>query len=337
MSATIKDVAKLAEVSISTVSRVINDSKPVSPEARRRVLKAIEELGYKPNEIARSLVTKKSNLIGVIVDDIGNSYVAQIVRGVEEVARMYNYDIVLCSSYGSEESELRFIQLLMQKQVEGIIIVSEILTTQIAENINKYNVPFVYLNRLYQILKTPTVTIDNEVATSIMIDYLNESGHKNILYVTWDKDIDLTIEKYKVKGYTDAIMSKGGLPVVYGVSGYKIDDSYNEGSDILEVIKRNNITAVFCGHDELAIGLINYLYDNNIRVPDDISVVGFGDISLASIYRPKLTTIKEPYYDIGAVAIRRILKEINGEVIDKRTMKLPVQLIKRESVKELNK
>lgn len=337
MSATIKDVAKLAEVSISTVSRVINDSKPVSPEARRRVLKAIEELGYKPNEIARSLVTKKSNLIGVIVDDIGNSYVAQIVRGVEEVARMYNYDIVLCSSYGSEETELRFIQLLMQKQVEGIIMVSEILTTQIAENISKYNVPFVYLNRLYNISKTPTVTIDNQVATSIMIDYLNDLGHKNILYVTWDKDIDLTIEKYKVKGYTDAIMSKGGLPVVHGVSGYKIDDSYNEGADILEVIKRNNITAVFCGHDELAIGLINYLYDNNIRVPDDISVVGFGDISLASIYRPKLTTIKEPYYDIGAVAIRRILKEINGEVIDKRTMKLPVQLIKRESVKELNK
>ena len=89
MSATIKDVAKLAEVSISTVSRVINDSKPVRPEARRRVLKAIDDLGYKPNEIARSLVTKKSNLIGIIVDDIGNSYVAQIVRGIEEIGRMY--------------------------------------------------------------------------------------------------------------------------------------------------------------------------------------------------------------------------------------------------------
>ena len=337
MSATIKDVAKLAEVSISTVSRVINYSKPVSPEARRRVLKAIDDLGYKPNEIARSLVTKKSNLIGIIVDDIGNSYVAQIVRGIEEIGRMYKYDIVLCSSYGSEEAELRFIQLLMQKQVEGIIIVSEIETTKIADNISKYKVPFVYLNRLYNISKTPTVTIDNEVATSMVVDYLNKLGHNNLLYVTWNKNIDLTIEKYKVQGYTDAVLSKDGFPLVSGIDGYKIDDGYNNGEKILDAIQKNNVTAVFCCQDEIAIGLINYLYDNGIKVPEDISVVGYGDISIASIYRPKLTTVKEPYYDIGAVAMRRILKEINGEIPDERTLKLPVQLIKRESVKDISK
>jgi len=336
MSATIKDVAKLAEVSISTVSRVINDSKPVSPEARRKVLKAIDELGYKPNEIARSLVTKKSNLIGIIVDDIGNSYVAQIVRGIEEIGRMYKYDIVLCSSYGSEEAEIRFIQLLMQKQVEGIIIASEIETTKIAESINKYKVPFVYLNRLYNISKTPTVTIDNEVASRKMVDYLYELGHKNVLYVTWNKNIELTIEKSKIQGYTDGILNRGGLPLVCGVGGYKIEDGYNNGEKILEAIEKNNVTAVFCCQDEIAIGLINYLYDKGIKVPEDVSVVGYGDISLASIYRPKLTTIKEPYYDFGAVAMRRILKEINGEIPDKRTLKLPVQLIKRESVKDIN-
>lgn len=336
MSATIKDVAKLAEVSISTVSRVINDSKPVSPEARRKVLKAIDKLGYKPNEIARSLVTKKSNLIGIIVDDIGNSYVAQIVRGIEEIGRMYKYDIVLCSSYGSEEAEIRFIQLLMQKQVEGIIIASEIETTKIAESINKYKVPFVYLNRLYNISKTPTVTIDNEVASRKMVDYLYELGHKNVLYVTWNKNIELTIEKSKIQGYTDGILNRGGLPLVCGVGGYKIEDGYNNGEKILEAIEKNNVTAVFCCQDEIAIGLINYLYDKGIKVPEDVSVVGYGDISLASIYRPKLTTIKEPYYDFGAVAMRRILKEINGEIPDKRTLKLPVQLIKRESVKDIN-
>ena len=307
MAATIKDVAKLAEVSISTVSRVINDSKPVSPEARRRVLKAIEDLGYKPNEIARSLVTKKSNLIGVIVDDIGNSYVAQIVRGIEEIGRMYKYDILLCSSYGIEETELRFIHLLMQKQVEGIIIVSEIATTRIAENINKYKVPFVYLNRLYDISKTPTVTIDDEIASSTMTNHLIDHGHKNILYVTWDKDLDLSIEKHKIKGYSDAMANIGKKPLIFGIDGYKIDDGYKKGGEILEFIRENDVTAVFCCQDEIAIGLINYLYDNNIKVPDEISVVGYGDISLASIYRPKLTTIKEPYYDLGAVAIRRIL------------------------------
>lgn len=331
MAATIKDVAKLAEVSISTVSRVINESKPVSPEARRRVLKAIDELGYKPNEIARSLVTKKSNLIGVIVDDIGNSYVAQIVRGIEEVGRMYKYDIVLCSSYGDEETELRFIQLLMQKQVEGIIIVSEIETKKITENINKYKIPFVYLNRFYDILQTPTVTIDNELASSIIVKHLLELNHKNTLYISNDENIDRTIEKYKVKGYINTIEEAGLTPTICNIGGYKIEDAYKAGEEILQVIQKNHITAVYCCQDEVAIGLINYLYDHDIRVPEEISVVGYGDISLSSIYRPKLTTIKEPYYDLGAVAVRRILKELKGEAVDEQTLKLPVQLIKRDS------
>ena len=334
MAATIKDVARMAEVSISTVSRVINDSKPVSPEARRRVLKAIDDLGYKPNEIARSLVTKKSNLIGVIVDDIGNSYVSQIVRGIEEVGRMYKYDILLCSSYGSEETELRFIQLLMQKQVEGVIIVSEIGTTKIAESISKYSVPFVYLNRFYDIVKTPTVAIDNEVASKMMVNHLLELGHKNILYISNDKDMDRTIEKYKVKGYTDSMNEAKLKPLIHNVGGYKIDDSYKSGEDILNIIKKDKVTAVFCSQDEQAIGLINYLYDQNVKVPEDVSVVGYGDISLSSIYRPKLTTIKEPYYDLGAVAIRRILKALKGEAVDEQTIKLPVQLVVRESAVE---
>lgn len=337
MAATIKDVAKLAEVSISTVSRVINDSKPVSPEARRRVLKAIDDLGYKPNEIARSLVTKKSNLIGVIVDDIGKSYVAQIVRGIEEVGRMYNYDIVLCSSYGDEETELRFMQLLMQKQVEGIIVVSEIDNFKIGSSLEKYNIPLVYLNRFYNIITSPTVSIDNELASSTIVNHLLENGHKNILYITHEQDNELTIEKSKIKGYEEAIYKAGQKPILYKMKGYAVQDGYKIGEDILKVIEKNKITAIYCCLDEIAVGLLNFLYDNNIKVPENISVVGFGDIALSSIYRPKLTTIKEPNYDIGAVAIRRILKEIKGETIDEQTIKLPIQLMVRESVKNLNK
>ena len=124
----------MADVSISTVSRVINDSKPVSPEARRRVLHAIEVLDYRPNEIARSLVTKKSNVIGVIVDDIGSSYVSKVLRGVEEVGRMYNYDLLISSSFGDLEAELKFVKLLAQKQVEGIIVISTALNQNLLIN-----------------------------------------------------------------------------------------------------------------------------------------------------------------------------------------------------------
>lgn len=198
MAVTIKDVAKLAEVSISTVSRVINNSKPVSPEARRRVLHAIETLGYEPNEIARSLVTKKSNLIGVIVDDIGSAYVSQIVRGIEEIGRMYKYDIVLSSSYGDAETELKFLKLLKTKQVEGIILVSELVNQEVIDYMKNTKMEFMYINRYYNVPELPTVSLDHDNATKIMMDYLIGLGHKKILYLTQEEDSDKNIEVEKL-------------------------------------------------------------------------------------------------------------------------------------------
>lgn len=335
MATTIKDVAKLAGVSISTVSRVINDSKPVSPEARRKVLHAIEELEYEPNEVARSLVTKKSNLIGVIVDDIGSHYVAQIVRGIEEIGRMYNYDIVLSSSYGDAETEMKFLQLLRTKQAEGIILVSEILNDKLLEYVNELKVEFVYLNRYFNVPELPTVSLDNKKAVNMMMDYLTELGHKNILYVTQEKNIDLTIEKFKIEAYEEYMEKIKGNPVLHHIDGHAIYSGYNAGPDIMEKVKEHGITAVFCSQDELAIGFMNYLHDNNIKVPDEISVVGYGDINVAPIYRPPLTTIKEPYYDIGAVSIRRILKKLIGEPLDEEKITLPIRLMERQSCKKI--
>lgn len=339
MAITIKDVAKMAEVSISTVSRVINDSKPVSPEARRRVLSAIDELGYKPNEIARSLVTKKSNVMGIIVDDIGSSYVAQIIRGVEEVGRMYNYDLLLLSSYGEKDSELRFAQLLMQKQVAGIIVVSEILNMEIIEYLNKTKVPFVYLNKYYNVLESPTVAIDNYDASKKVMNYLIDGGHTKIAYVTQRKDIDITIEKQKIRAYKKCVSSINENPIILSVDGHNISTGYNVGDQVVSLIKNDQVTALYCCEDEVALGIINYLYDHHLKVPEDISIIGYGDTSFASVYRPKLTTIKEPYYDIGAVSIRKILKQLQGEKSEKQTIVLPVQLIIRDSsntIKNIN-
>ena len=332
MAVTIKDVAKLAGVSISTVSRVINDSKPVSPEARRKVLHAIKELEYEPNEVARSLVTKKSNLIGVIVDDIGSHYVAQIVRGIEEIGRMYNYDIILSSSYGSAETEMKFLQLLRTKQAEGIILVSEIMNEKLLEYLKELKIEFIYLNRYYNVPELPTVSLNNKQASAMMMEYLIELGHENILYVTQEKDIEQTIEKCKIEAYNEAMKKIGSKSVIHQIDSHEIYAGYNAGPEIQKVIKENDITAVFCCQDELAIGLMNYFYDNNIKVPDDISVAGYGDINVASIYRPTLTTIKEPYYDLGAVSVRKILKKLIGEPIDEDKIVLPMRLIKRERV-----
>ena len=332
MPATIKDVAKMAGVSISTVSRVINDSKPVSPEVRKKVLDIIEEIGYKPNEVARTLVTKKSFLIGVIVTDIGNSYIAQMVRGIEEVGKMYNYDILLCSSYGDKETELKFIQLFNRKQVEGIILISEIFNEEVKKQFESYDIPFVYLNRYYSMEEFPTVSINDYDASYEMTNYLISLGHKNIIYVTAYNDEENSLEKLKIAGYKKAVdeFEQGDEIFCYS-KGYNIEDGYEIGKDILNIRENYDATAIFCSHDELAIGLMNYFIDNNVRVPEDISIAGYGDIKIASILRPRLTTIKEPYYDIGAVAIRRIVKELKDESVDEGRINLPFQIKKRES------
>lgn len=335
MAVTIKDVAKMAEVSISTVSRVINDSKPVSPEARRKVVKAIEVLGYEPNEIARSLVTRKSNLIGVIVDDIGSFYVSEIVRGIEEIGWMYGYDIIIGSSYGKVENEMKFLQLFKTKQVEGIVIVSEIMSDSIIEYINKLKIEVVYLNRYYNVPDLPTVYLDNQLAVKKMMDYLIDLGHEDILYVSQEKDLDEIIESEKISKYEETMKSIGKKPIVHKINTHRIEGTYAIGEELLKTIKDNNISAVFCCQDELAIGLMNYLNDVGIKVPDEISVAGYGDINVASIYRPSLTTIKEPYYDIGAVSLRKILKSIKEKDSINDDIKLPVRLLKRQSCKEL--
>jgi len=336
MAVTIKDVAKRAGVSISTVSRVINESKPVSPEARRKVIKAIEDLGYRPNEIARSLVTKKSNVIGVIVDDIGSSYVAQIVRGIEEVGHMYNYDILLCSSYGDKEAEERFTQLLLQKQVASIILLSEIYNEDVISYLKYSSIPFVYLNKYYNVLESPTVRINNYLASKKVMDFLIEYGHRRIAYVTQEKDIDITIEKHKLLAYNEAMEYLGNTPNIYKVDGHTISVGYELGYKIHKDITNNEITAIYCCDDEIAIGLINYCYDNNIHVPDDLSIVGYGNISIASYIRPKLTTIMEPYYDIGAVSVRKLSKILANQSSEEETIELPVQLVIRDSVKNIN-
>lgn len=335
MAVTIKDVAKLAEVSISTVSRVINESKPVSPEARRRVQHAIETLRYEPNEVARSLVTKKSNLIGVIVDDIGNHYVSQIVRGIEEIGRMYNYDIVVSSSYGNADTELKFLQLLKTKQVEGIILVSEIINQGVVDYMKNSKLEFMYLNRYYNVPELPTIAIDNKRAVKMMMDYLIELGHKKILYLSQETEIDQTIEIEKIETYKESMKSIGEEPVLVQINNYRVDGGYKIGREIVKIKEEKGITAVFCCQDELAIGLMNYLYDNGINVPNDVSVSGYGDINVASIYRPTLTTIKEPFYDMGAISIRKMLKKLIGEPISDEEIVLPIRLIKRESCEKI--
>lgn len=331
---TIKDVARLAGVSISTVSRVMNESKPVSPEARRKVLDAIKKLDFKPNELARSLVMRKSNMIGVVVKDIGISYMAQIVRGIEEIGRMYGYDILLSSTYGDLEAEKKIIEFMCTKQVEGIIMIGEKLNPEIVFNLKTKKIPFIRLDKFYEYDDEHTVTIDYKLTSEKMTNYLVSEGHSNILFIS--EDITSRIGREKLTGYRDGIVSNNLKSFILNAHDIKVETGYKMGAEILETIEKNKITVVFASEDALAIGFISYCYDNGLKVPDDISVAGFGDDLLASIYRPALTTIQEPYYDMGAVSMRKLIKDLRNEEKLKEVTILPSRIIERGSVAKLN-
>lgn len=334
MVVTIKDVAKKANVSISTVSRVINDSKPVSNEIKQRVLKVIEETGYTPNPVARSLVMKKSQLIGVIVPDISNFFIGEILNGVEEIGKMYDYDIILCNTYGELNQELRYLNLLKSKQVEGIIFMTRNIHQKHKEFFDMGDLPIVIINKNTSELNVPSICIDHYQASYDMTNYLINNGHKRIALIRSGVDNDV-FGIDQLNGYAQALKENGieldeGL-VKNGMS--KMEIAYE---CVQEIIKdKLNPTAIFATSDYMAIGAINSLFDNGFNVPEDVSVVGFNDIKLASMYRPKLTTIKQPIYDIGAVAIRLIIKKIKGEETNENINILPHELIERDSCRNI--
>ena len=328
---TIKDVAKRAGVSISTVSRVINDSKPVTDEIKQKVLDVIKETGYVPNPLARSLVTKKSQLIGVIVPEVSDPFVSEIVNGIEEIAKMYDYEILLANTYSNKEQELKSINLLRGKQVEGIVMVCWKVEEDHIKYIENCNIPAAYISKTARNYDIHTVSTKNKEATYDMTKHLINKGHEEIAFVMTSKD-DTILEQERLEGYQQALLEHNikfdERLIRHGSTKY--EDGYKVVKQMLEdkIIPQ----AIFVTGDEPAIGAINAICDAGYKVPEDISVAGFNDIRLAQMYRPALTTVHQPLYDMGAVAIRMVIKIINGEPLETKKVELPYEIKDRQSV-----
>ena len=332
---TIKDVAKLAGVSISTVSRVINDSKPVTDEVKQRVVDVIKETGYIPNPLARSLVTKKSQLIGVIVPEVTDSFVSEIVNGIEEIAKMYDYEILLANTYSDKEQELKSINLLRAKQVEGIVMVTWNVEEDHINYIQNSNIAAAYISKTARNFDIHTVSTQNKEATYDMTKYLIQKGHKDIAFIMTSKD-DTILEQERLEGYEKAL-SENHIEVnskLIKHGGVSYEAGYKSMKELLD----ENIIphAVFVTGDEAAIGALNAACDAGYRVPEDISIAGFNDVKIAKIYKPKLTTVRQPLYDMGAIAMRMVIKMINNETLEEKKVELPYRIMERESVIERN-
>ena len=334
MPVTIKDVARMAGVSISTVSRVINDSKPVSSSIRDRVFKVIDETGYVPNPVARSLVMKKSQLIGVIVPGSSQYPMGEFLNGVEEIARMYGYDTILCNTYCEESKEVAYVDLLKSKQAAGIIFITQNMNEDIHKKLKKASIPTVYYTLGTPILQgADYVDIDRVKAFTELIEKVNPKNSGTILYLRPKKERHDHKEKSKETILKAAFKKKGikadKYKIVYGADD--VEKTYKLLEKTLNTEK--NVKAIISSNDESTLGTIYYLQDSGKKIPKDIRLAQIYDTRISKLIRPGVTSISIPLYDMGAICARMIVKDIDGKDQENKIseMILPYTLVERES------
>lgn len=328
---TIYDVAREANVSMATVSRVVNGNPNVKPVTRKKVLATIEQLGYRPNAVARGLASKKTTTVGAIIPDISSIFFAELARGIEDIATMYKYNVILSNSDQNKEKELQLIDTMYEKQVDGILFMGGNITEDHVHQFSSASVPVVLAATYDESNKLPSVNIDYELAAYEATNSLISSHKKQPAFVSGDNDT--TINNLKYQGYLRAL-KEASIPVNedWIVLG---NYSYQSGITAVERLLKleGHPEAIFAASDEMALGVIHGAQDKGYHVPDDIEVFGFDNTRLSEMVRPTLSTIVQPMYDIGAVAMRLLTKFMNKEEVDEQKVILPHRIEKRNSTK----
>lgn len=329
MGATIRDVARRAGVSIKTVSRVLNNSPLVSEETRTRVMSAIDALDFHPNAAARALVLRKSKTIGLVIADITNPFFPEVVRGVEDVANQHNYNVILCNTDENPEKERCYINLLREKQGDGIILAGSRVGPEEIIALGKKGVHVVVINRDIRHPRVGVVAVANEERGYEAVSHLVKIGHTRIAYISGSPVSSSNAER--LEGYKRALHDNGIPPD--GSLVVQADPTREGGSEAMSILLgcSPRPTAVFAYNDLQAIGAIDAIKEKGLSVPFDIAVVGFDDIQLASFTTPPLTTFRMPKYEMGQRAAEMLIGMINSRVVRESRVVVDPQLIVRES------
>ncbi|WP_088103848.1 catabolite control protein A [Halalkalibacter urbisdiaboli] len=332
MNTTIYDVAREAGVSMATVSRVVNGNPNVKPATRKKVLEAIERLGYRPNAVARGLASKKTTTVGVIIPDISSIFFAELARGIEDIATMYKYNIILCNSDQNKDKEIHLINTLLEKQVDGIVFMGGHITDEHVEQFKRSPVPIVLAATLDEEKEIPSVNIDYKQAVYDAITHLISEGHSKIGMLSGS--LDDPINGYlKFDGYRSAIEDAGlTFEEKFVVIG---DYTYDSGIEAMDTFVNldEKPSAIFASTDEMALGIIHGAQDKGFNIPEDFEVLGFDNTRLATMVRPTLSTVVQPMYDIGAVSMRLLTKYMNKEEVSDHIVVLPHRIEFRQSTK----
>ncbi|MCY7581705.1 catabolite control protein A [Bacillus altitudinis] len=329
---TIYDVAREANVSMATVSRVVNGNPNVKPTTRKKVLEAIDRLGYRPNAVARGLASKKTTTVGVIIPDISSIFYSELARGIEDIATMYKYNIILSNSDQNTDKELHLLNTMLGKQVDGIVFMGGNITDVHVEEFKRSPVPIVLAASVEEQAQTPSVNINYEQAIYDSVQLLVEKGHKRIAFVSGPM-LEPINSMRKLAGYKRALEEAGIAfdEALVAEGDYSYDSGIEALANLLE--QSDKPTAVIAATDEMALGVIHGAQDRGVSIPEDLEVIGFDNTRLSLMVRPQLTTVVQPTYDIGAVAMRLLTKLMNKEQVEDQIVELPHRIEERQSTK----
>lgn len=331
---TIKDIAREAGVSITTVSRVLNSKEEgMSKETREKVLQVMESLNYQPNKLARGLVTKRSNMLGLIVPNISNPFFPELCRGAEDEANNRNYSLIICNSDDQSEKEENYLRLLQEQQVDGILLSSKNRLSQTSKDqLRGGKIPYVLFDRGEEASNHPGVFLDNEKGGYLAGKHLVDLGHTNIACMTGPSEI--LNSQQRLIGFQHALKEASiELPATSILIGdFQMDTAYRIAKEFL---KHSNITAIFACNDLMACGIYRAAHELGIQIPEQLSIVGFDDIPLVTALIPKLTTVKQGTYEMGRKAIELLINELENN--SSKGVVFEPTLIVRESTRKIRR
>ncbi len=327
-------MAKHANCSIATVSRVINNQGGYSEKTKKKILDVIEELGYQPNAVARGLINKRTQTIGVLVPDLSSMLSSEILSGIESVAHKENLSVFISHTNTHGKRTSKYLKLLNEKRIDGLIFTSEYLKDEYLKEMKKMDIPIVLVSTESFKDSIPYVKVDDRRAAYSATNYLIENGHQDIVMISGPY-ADPIAGRPRVEGFKEAL-DEHSIPVdeanIFCTDGFLFEDGKKAFEELFN--QNLNATAIFAASDELAVGVISAAYERGLTVPDDFSIIGYDNTKTAIMSNPPLTTVSQPLFRMGQTSCEMLLQMLKDEAtVESRIM--VHEIIERKTVKKI--
>ncbi len=327
MPVTIKDIAKAAGVSHTTVSRALKSNPAISPETTQRVRQLAREMGYVPSAVAQSLLSRRTHTVGMVVTTIADPFIVQVVEGAERTAQESGYSVFLSSSHNNPDQEIAVVEMFQRRRVDAIIVTSSRVGSLYSARLDQIQVPIVLINNQAEGEFLHSVAVDDLQGAQLAVEHLLTLGHRQISYIgATDRPKS---NGRRLAGYTLAL-SQAGITVDPAlIVSTPFNDDFQRGEAALNLLLETGTTAIFCYNDRIAIGLLSACHQQRLVVPQQLSIVGFDDIEPALAVIPPLTTVRQPRLQLGQLAMQMVFDLLDGQ--EAQDQVLPCELVVRQT------